>query len=36
MRLHPVIPMVVRTLMEPATVGGIDLPRGGHGRRRRS
>lgn len=28
MRLHPVIPMVVRTLMAPATVGGIDLPRG--------
>ena len=28
MRLHPVIPMVVRHLMEPATVGGIDLPRG--------
>ncbi len=28
MRLHPVIPMVVRTLMRPATVGGIDLPRG--------
>jgi cytochrome P450 len=28
MRLHPVIPMVVRTLMAPATVGGIDLPAG--------
>ncbi|TNM48241.1 cytochrome P450 [Nocardioides albidus] len=28
MRLHPIIPMVVRTLMEPATVGGWDLPRG--------
>ena len=28
MRLHPVIPMVVRTLMEPATIGGIDLPAG--------
>jgi cytochrome P450 len=28
MRLHPVIPMVVRHLMQPATVGGIDLPRG--------
>ena len=28
MRLHPVIPMVVRHLMAPATVGGIDLPRG--------
>ncbi|WP_312855952.1 cytochrome P450 [Nocardioides stalactiti] len=28
MRLHPIIPMVVRTLMEPATVGGLDLPRG--------
>jgi cytochrome P450 len=28
MRLHPVIPMVVRTLMQPATVGGIDLPAG--------
>jgi cytochrome P450 len=28
MRLHPVIPMVVRTLMRPATVGGIDLPAG--------
>lgn len=28
MRLHPIIPMVVRTLMEPATVGGRDLPAG--------
>ena len=28
MRLHPIIPMVVRTLMEPATVGGWDLPAG--------
>ncbi len=28
MRLHPVIPMVVRTLMGPATVGGWDLPAG--------
>ena len=28
MRLHPVIPMVVRTLMAPATIGGIDLPAG--------
>lgn len=28
MRLHPVIPMVVRHLMQPATVGGIDLPAG--------
>jgi cytochrome P450 family 135 len=28
MRLHPVIPMVVRHLMEPATIGGWDLPRG--------
>ena len=28
MRVHPVIPMVVRHLMEPATVGGIDLPKG--------
>jgi cytochrome P450 len=28
MRLHPVIPMVVRHLMEPTTVGGIDLPAG--------
>ncbi|HEX6149908.1 cytochrome P450 [Nocardioides sp.] len=28
MRLHPVIPMVVRTLLEPTTIGGIDLPAG--------
>jgi cytochrome P450 len=28
MRLHPVIPMVARHLMAPATVAGIDLPRG--------
>jgi cytochrome P450 len=28
MRLHPVIPMVVRHLMKPATIGGIDLPQG--------
>jgi cytochrome P450 len=28
MRLHPVIPMVVRTLMKPATIGGRDLPAG--------
>ncbi len=28
MRLHPVIPMVVRHLMAPATIGGIELPRG--------
>ncbi|HYH35642.1 MAG TPA: cytochrome P450 [Nocardioides sp.] len=28
MRLHPVIPMVVRTLMEPTTVCGLDLPEG--------
>ncbi len=28
MRLHPVIPMVVRTLMRPATVGGWHLPAG--------
>jgi cytochrome P450 len=28
MRLHPVIPMVVRTLMRPATIGGHDLPAG--------
>jgi cytochrome P450 len=28
MRLHPVIPMVVRTLMKPATIGGVDLPAG--------
>jgi cytochrome P450 len=28
MRLHPIIPMVVRTLMKPSTVGGWDLPAG--------
>jgi cytochrome P450 family 135 len=28
MRLHPVIPMVVRHLMKPATIGDYDLPRG--------
>ncbi len=28
MRLHPVIPMVVRTLMKPATIAGFDLPAG--------
>ncbi len=28
LRLHPVIPMVVRTLMKPTTVGGFDLPVG--------
>ena len=28
MRLHPVIPMVVRTLMKPATIAGHDLPAG--------
>ncbi|MGH3346954.1 MAG: cytochrome P450 [Nocardioides sp.] len=28
MRLHPIIPMVVRTLMKPATIGGLDLPAG--------
>jgi cytochrome P450 len=28
MRLHPVIPMVVRTLVRPATIGGVDLPAG--------
>ena len=28
MRLHPVIPMVVRTLMQPASVAGLDLPAG--------
>ena len=28
MRLHPVIPMVVRTLLEPATVAGVHLPAG--------
>lgn len=28
MRLHPVIPMVVRHLMKPARIGGVDLPAG--------
>ncbi len=28
MRLHPVIPMVVRHLMAPVTIGGVDLPAG--------
>jgi cytochrome P450 len=28
MRLHPIIPMVVRTLMKPATIAGYDLPAG--------
>ena len=28
LRLHPVIPMVVRTLMRPATIGGWNLPAG--------
>ncbi len=28
MRLHPVIPMVVRTLMKPQTIAGIHIPRG--------
>jgi cytochrome P450 len=28
MRLHPVIPMVVRHLMGPATIGGWELPKG--------
>ncbi len=28
MRLHPVIPMVVRVLRAPATIGGLDLPAG--------
>ncbi|WP_232681028.1 cytochrome P450 [Nocardioides sp. R-C-SC26] len=28
MRLHPVIPMVVRTLMKPATIAGHHLPAG--------
>jgi cytochrome P450 family 135 len=27
MRLHPVIPLVARHLMQPATIAGIDLPR---------
>jgi len=28
MRLHPVIPMVVRTLMKPQAIAGVDVPRG--------
>ena len=28
MRLHPVIPMVARTLLEPATIGGHRIPAG--------
>ncbi len=28
LRLHPVIPMVVRVLKRPTTVGGVDLPEG--------
>lgn len=28
LRLHPVIPMVVRTLMKPTTIAGWDLPAG--------
>jgi cytochrome P450 len=28
MRLHPVIPMVVRTLMKPQTIAGVEVPRG--------
>ena len=28
MRLHPVIPLVLRTLQQPATIGGIDVPVG--------
>lgn len=28
MRLHPVIPLVARLLMKPATIGGLDLPAG--------
>ena len=28
MRLHPVIPLVLRTLQEPATIGGVDVPAG--------
>ncbi len=28
MRLHPVLPMVVRVLQRPARVGGVDLPAG--------
>jgi cytochrome P450 len=30
LRLHPVIPMVVRELEAPATVGGVPLPAGAH------
>jgi cytochrome P450 len=28
MRLHPIIPMVVRTLTRPTTIGGVELPAG--------
>jgi len=28
LRLHPIIPMVVRFLMKPATIGGVQLPAG--------
>ncbi|MDV8002143.1 cytochrome P450 [Rhodococcus sp. IEGM 1408] len=28
LRLHPVVPMVMRELQEPATIGGRDYPRG--------
>ena len=28
LRLHPIIPMVVRFLMQPATIGGVRLPAG--------
>jgi cytochrome P450 family 135 len=28
LRLHPVIPMVVRTLMKPQTIAGVEVPRG--------
>ena len=28
LRLHPIIPMVVRFLMKPATIGGVRLPAG--------
>jgi len=28
LRLHPVIPMVVRTLMKPQTIAGVHVPRG--------
>lgn len=28
MRVHPVIPMVVRTLLRPATIGDVDVPAG--------